>query len=382
MKFLAVLSLGAFLLVLPLAAQEASSTYGVVLFASGEDLSIQRGQSFRTFDLAKDTVIGLSVLQGDLLQTGPKTTVEIELLPSKTYIKVAENTSFRVVSIQKQTGGLEMLYGRVHAKVTAVTTGDPFYIKGKAATAGVRGTDFGYDLVLTPGATQTTKTSVYCFEGSVAVGAGEAPKENAVLISANQMVSVLSTNSKEASDKLSQGLPDSKVRQVGNYSMFVDDSVTDTIRTYWNDNPFQGTKQDDTQLKNNFPDLQDQVKSEQEKLLGKTTGTPLQDINVSVAHRTPTLSDQIPPIPTIDAISALHREQYVYAREKRKSIGILLSVTGLTIGILGQLSGGVSSQLLMLSDDTAYGLSTSTAIGGGALIGVGSVLYLTGLLDK
>ncbi|MFW6250557.1 MAG: FecR domain-containing protein, partial [Alkalispirochaetaceae bacterium] len=128
-------------------AQEREA-YAFVIYAEGYDMTIFRNEELLTYDVLRDNVIGMPLLPGDLIQTDPETFVELQVMPSRTVIKVAENTTFRIEEIGGAGGGsFDLAYGRLRAKVDRIAGNEEFQIRGRSAVAGVRGTDFGYDFV-------------------------------------------------------------------------------------------------------------------------------------------------------------------------------------------------------------------------------------------
>jgi hypothetical protein len=153
------------------AAAAESSAYAEVVFIEGRDLTILRsGES-----LGIEDPMGERLISGDQIQTGARTSVELVMMPRKSRLRLSENT---IVTIRDLGGngstGLELLYGRLRSKVEKVATGDaPYKVSSRSFIAGVRGTDFGCDVLATrPG--EESRTKVYCFEGSVEVSPPEA----------------------------------------------------------------------------------------------------------------------------------------------------------------------------------------------------------------
>jgi hypothetical protein len=176
-----------------------SPAYAEIVFVEGGDLAILRADA----PLGVTDPIGLRLLAGDQIQTGSRTSVELVMMPRRSRLRLSENT---IVTIRDLGGngstGLELLYGRLRSKVEKVASGDaPYRVSSRSFIAGVRGTDFGCDvLVARPG--EGSRTKVYCFEGSVEVkppeptaateeggeGGAEARTEfEAVLVSAGTM---------------------------------------------------------------------------------------------------------------------------------------------------------------------------------------------------
>ncbi|TFG84192.1 MAG: hypothetical protein E4H20_03825 [Spirochaetales bacterium] len=154
--------------------------------------------------LSIDDPIGFELAEGDQVQTGRGTLLEVRLLASGAIVKLAENTTFVLRRVSSSETSLALVYGRLRAKVEKLSGNQVFKLAGESAIAGVRGTDFGMD-VLAPRTRDATapRTDVYCFEGSVMVtalvdalagsqeGLESIPKQ--FIVSAGEMVSVQKT---------------------------------------------------------------------------------------------------------------------------------------------------------------------------------------------
>ncbi len=158
--------------------------YGFNLLREGEELY---------FDILYDDVIGFELHEGDYISTDEETFLEIQLTSSSNVLKISENTSFQITQVSGKGGGdFALTYGRVRAKVKRLIGDDEFSIGGPSAVAGVRGTDFGYDVIVMPDMEKNqieTVAQVYCFDGKVEVT--QAEKEDAeeeIVIESNQMV--------------------------------------------------------------------------------------------------------------------------------------------------------------------------------------------------
>jgi hypothetical protein len=138
----------------------------VIEFSSGDDVVVIRsGKRVSTSD-----PIGLELFQGDQIQTGRGVFVELRLSTGGALIKLAENTTFVLERLSGGETSLRLVYGRIRAKVEKLAGTDSFSVSSTQAVAGVRGTDFGLDVVVAKSSTGgTTSTQAYCFEGAVEV---------------------------------------------------------------------------------------------------------------------------------------------------------------------------------------------------------------------
>jgi hypothetical protein len=177
-------------------AQEAggkSAAYAEIVFFEGDDLLVLRANG----KVADEEPLGQRLLQGDQVQTGAKTQVELVLMPRRSRIRLSENTAVTIRDLGSDgSTALELLYGRLRSKVTKLASGSaPYTVSSQSCVAGVRGTDFGCDVLVSrsgiasgaAGAASSgailpilAPTRVYCFEGSVAVDPSLALKAQAV----------------------------------------------------------------------------------------------------------------------------------------------------------------------------------------------------------
>lgn len=176
------------------------SRSAVIVYAEGEGFTLVREGASSFFEVDYDDILGMLLYEGDTVLTEENTFLEIQVTSNASLIKIAENTTFAFERIGNSGGGtLNVAYGRIRAKINKLTTEDKFEVMGSGTTAGVRGTDFGYDLTfgedITEAQTNEAITSVYCFEGAVQVQQEdkETRELKEVLIKADQMV-VTSSN--------------------------------------------------------------------------------------------------------------------------------------------------------------------------------------------
>lgn len=162
--------LGAVLALATLSAAAAGPAAAVVEFSSGDDIVVIRAAKRLPFS----DPIGLELLQGDQVQTGKGVFVELRLATGGSVIKLAENTTFVLERASDGQTAARLVYGRLRAKVERLAGSDTFSIASAQAVAGVRGTDFGMDVVAsraTARAAAATVTTAYCFEGAIEVTA-------------------------------------------------------------------------------------------------------------------------------------------------------------------------------------------------------------------
>jgi hypothetical protein len=140
----------------------------VIEFSSGEDLVvIRKGRK-----LPPQDPIGLELYQGDQVQTGNGVFVELRLASGGSIVKLAENTTFILDRLGDGQTSLQLVYGRIRAKVGKLSGTEAFSVRSTQAIAGVRGTDFGVDVMASRQASSgSTVTNAYCFEGAVEVTA-------------------------------------------------------------------------------------------------------------------------------------------------------------------------------------------------------------------
>ena len=206
----------AFLLLL--SAGLSAQTAAEIVYAEGEGFTLVREGTTTYYDLYLEPAEGLTLQGGDLLLTESGTWLELQIGGSMTLIKVAENTTFTLKSLQDEGGIFKVSYGRVRARVEKLTGETPFWIEGSDTVAGVRGTDFGYDLFYDEKSPEKKNVSVYCFDGKVEVVRRLEPEEDkpfvpgpdfekgkektsTVILGRNEMVSVFSEDKTAPLDK-------------------------------------------------------------------------------------------------------------------------------------------------------------------------------------
>ncbi len=129
------------------AASTAAPTgpYILLVFVDGDKLDVKTPDG-RTLGFGAGVDEGSKILAGSTIITGPTTSAELQLVPNKTIIKLAKNTTFKVETLAA-TGSKETNTFAVAAgKIRAVASKGSYDFKGQTAVCGVRGTDFFFGI--------------------------------------------------------------------------------------------------------------------------------------------------------------------------------------------------------------------------------------------
>ena len=379
-------------------AQRSDESYAFVTYAEGYNLSVFRNDELTTYDVLVDNVIGMPLLPGDIVQTDGDTFVEMQVMPSRTVVKIAENTTFEIERIGGSGGGsFSMSYGRLRARVERVARDDRFEIRGFTAVAGVRGTDFGYDMVVErPSPSTSTETGVaqlqtrvYVFDGEVdvteTVTETVAPEPQVVRLQANEMVQVT------PAEPGSVGLPPGPV-------VFRQDAIDPGIQLYWLEQNFREEPVDPGKVEKEFPGITVRVQQlieerrrfeelqrlRREGLLGPTDDEQDQVSTVPETVEEVREPEQI----TLDAPADARIQRLITpstgegeARQLRRAGHWMVG-----LGVVTELAGLAGAWYVdgaRSADDLKHGgPSTGAIIGGGVLIGSGLVSYLLSLAAR
>jgi hypothetical protein len=137
-------------------------------YASGDDILVIRAGKRLNFS----DPFGLELLEGDQVQTGRGVFVELRMRDGDAVVKLAENTTFKLERMANGDTSLSLVYGRVRAKVEKLAGTDTFTIRSATSVAGVRGTDFGVDVIARQQLNAPVNlTRTYVFDGTVTVTA-------------------------------------------------------------------------------------------------------------------------------------------------------------------------------------------------------------------
>ncbi len=214
--------------------------YASITFAEGSSFMLIRDNVSVVWKVSDSKVFGMEIKPGDIINTAGSTFLELSVYPIQATVQIAENTSYCVAadgSGKKSSG--ELYYGRVRAKVAKLSGASSFRISSPSLVAGVRGTDFGCDVIVSRDAKKPVLNRVFCFEGSVsvtenspapvgAVSAPEAPESvdspaNAILIGVNEMVERSVLAGQDTSAQQTQVMTKS--------------SVSEEVHTFWEAHP-------------------------------------------------------------------------------------------------------------------------------------------------
>jgi len=356
----------------PLEAQNAG-----IVYAEGGDFSVIHQRQEEYFSVGVDDVLGLPLEAGDLVQTGNGTFLEIQTTGSGALFKIAENTSFRLDhSGEDGSSRLDLTYGRVRAKVDAVAAGTFLEMRGLSVVAGVRGTDFGYDIIVTPRGTGEPVLQIYTFEGSVVV-AEASP-------SADSGASLISRSSAQTTIQPGQMivLPLSTV-VAGNLQEALSrppSTITTEVRDFWDAHPFRSAPGDMPQVAELTP--------------GIAAADPVPDedaLRVEPLEPLPPFVFAAPPMAVVEMIETPVEEVAEETPEEEPSdregpTGDGWKRAGTGVAIIGSvvaLTGVAMYYALDLVDvpasyEPAVSPGITMMIGGGSMVVGGLAAYITG----
>ncbi len=356
----------------PLEAQNAG-----IVYAEGGDFSVIHQRQEQYFSVGVDDVLGLPLEAGDLVQTGNGTFLEIQTTGSGALFKIAENTSFRLDhSGEDGSSRLDLTYGRVRAKVDAVAAGTFLEMRGLSVVAGVRGTDFGYDIIVTPRGTGEPVLQIYTFEGSVVV-AEASP-------SADSGASLISRSSAQTTIQPGQMivLPLSTV-VAGNLQEALSrppSTITTEVRDFWDAHPFRSAPGDMPQVAELTP--------------GIAAADPVPDedaLRVEPLEPLPPFVFAAPPMAVVEMIETPVEEVAEETPEEEPSdregpTGEGWKRAGTGVAIIGSvvaLTGVAMYYALDLVDvpasyEPAVSPGITMMIGGGSMVVGGLGAYITG----
>ncbi len=300
---------------------------GVIIYAEGTGFDVIHRGKITFIDLAKgDDPFQIVLVKGDIVNTYDETFIEVQLTPSQNTVKISENTSFTVKETDSAGGGnFELNYGRVRAKVSKLFGSRKFQITSPSVIAGVRGTDFGCNVIARKESGGVQLSEVFCFEGSVAVQLTRADitesESEEVIIKAGEMVK----EEQIAEDK-------------GKSSILTVQTVPPEIKSYWEIHDFKGsTRTLENKEEAPAPGALDQLKAQsaamqrKEKLKKAALWTGTAGLVAEAAGALIFFSGEIIP-------SLQHYDTTPYAQAAFISGGILIGSS--ILSLLGLASSG------------------------------------------
>jgi len=423
-----------------ISAQSGTDAYAFVIYAEGYNMSVYRNDELTTYDVLVDDVIGMPLLPGDLVQTDNDTFVEMQVMPSRTVVKIAENTTFEIERIGGAGGGtFNMSYGRLRARVERITQDDRFEIRGFSAVAGVRGTDFGYDMVVEREAAAEMQTKVYVFDGEVevtesaqpdtaAVEGSDAPggspdgggspdsvvpetaEPQAVRLQANEMVSVVTEVPAEVArraEEIIEGttpgaatgetapIAPAEITPPVRKVVFRQQQIEEEIEQFWTQQDFREDAVDPNRVEEKFPGINARVQrlSEErrryeelqrlrrEGLLGSPEELLAEAIEPieEEPEREPEQVALGEPLPTDRIERILMPDQGIPEAQQLRRAGHWMVGLGVALEIAGLAGAWYVDEARSYEDIQAGGPATGMMIGGGVFIGSGLLSYLLSL---
>lgn len=149
--------------------RDGRTPIGMMLTAEGRRMSLFRDGSVTTYDAYLESVAGRPVLAGSLLQLEEYTSLELQLLPARTRIKLGAQATIRLEEVDEAGGGhLTMYFGRLRAIVPSSAASD-LVVEGPDARVTIApGSDVAVDVLAEP-ATAAVYTAVSTIAGSATV---------------------------------------------------------------------------------------------------------------------------------------------------------------------------------------------------------------------
>lgn len=413
-------------LVFSAGAQQRNEAYAFIIYAEGYNMSVYRNDELSTYDVLVDDVLGMPLLPGDIVQTDNDTFLEMQVMPSRTVVKIAENTTFEIERIGGAGGGsFNMSYGRLRARVERVARNDRFEIRGFSAVAGVRGTDFGYDMVVErASATQAAaelQTKVYVFEGEVDVsenvGGTDTPdgtpsadqdsqptaERQTVRLQANEMVNVVTPAPADIDRPLEERLEDdgtamperpspAEPRQV----VFQQTAIATDIQEFWTRQDFKEEAVDPDQVEEKFPGINARVQqlSEERRQYEELQrlrregllGSPEEALAQVVDPVEPEEPERTPERVSLNAPGEDTRIERILLPQDAVGEAKQLRIAGhwmVGLGVVMELAGLAGAWYVedarRLEDLSQAGPSTGAMIGGGVFISSGIFSYILSL---
>ena len=353
-----------------------------IVYAEGGDFSIIRGREQQAFNVVADNILGLPLQAGDLVQTGDTTFLEIAMQQTGAVFKVAENTSFRLeYAGPSGSSRLDLAYGRVRAKAESVAAGTFLEMRGLSVVAGVRGTDFGYDIIVTCRGTGEPVLQIYTFEGTVVVAEGslDGVGDASLITEASAQTTI------ESGQMITIPLSTVVAGNVTEALAQPPSTISPEIRDFWDAHPFRSLRQEPPQIAEIPPQTAPVMPPAPEPLPPAEEDEepaiePLTPLPPFVFAAPPAVIAETVEEP-VEAPQEAPEEEPAEARsgEGWKQAGLGMSVLGAAVAITGV---AMYFALDLVDVPASYEPSISPGIalmiGGGGLIVGGFASYITG----
>jgi hypothetical protein len=140
----------------------------LIIYAEGKGFTLIRDNKAEYIDFLKQKPVGLELKTGDRVNVEARTSIELQLFPTMTVIRVSESSSFVIKAIRASGScDIDVIFGRLRTKIDEKKAAATFLINNVDITSDAVGTDFGYDAIFT--SEKVLEYSIYCFQGALAV---------------------------------------------------------------------------------------------------------------------------------------------------------------------------------------------------------------------
>ncbi len=191
-KFLSLMILSLLASLAPLAADDIRL---YVVHAQGRGFEYIRDGKPADIDLSTHPAVGFEFKAGDLVNVDAHTTLELQLYPSQTFVKISESSSFTVKAVNGAgTLDIDMAYGRLRTKTAGRLPQGVFRYNGVDVTAKNANSDFGFDQIFT--GSRELVPAFYCFGGALQITKAASALSGAaasVNVTPQEMVTVVRT---------------------------------------------------------------------------------------------------------------------------------------------------------------------------------------------
>lgn len=375
-KHLLILSCILLLFLGQLSAQ--GNPFGVVRHVDGSEFGILRNGELKEYSISVDDISNLIILEGDIVQTGDNSFLEIQFFPSLDMIKLAENTILSIYHIGEDGGGgYSLLFGRVRARVSLSEDAEPFNLDTQHARADTRSADFGFDYIPAQGSILPT-SAVYSFDGNVdVVSTLVNGRRNALVLEPNEAFQVDPVLFQQIDPEF---LSLTKERLPGE------------LAAYWREHPFKFSPSETGGISSDLAKkavIASREAGEEASELDNILSNPsIGGEAANLGTATGGESTEASFSPLLNPINMTELLQSLVDPEASSAETEVWSVLGGVFGVIGAattITGGFFAFLgpdLSLDPALSQGLGTGLLIGGGSTLGIGVImLIINGLVN-